>query len=151
VEWLQALPRLSGAQALLGVLVLVSLWALYRAQRNSGKHGYDIRDMMMDAATSKASLNAHIIAAMAVMAIYVCVVRANRNEDPTNLVVSVLGIFVLGRVAAQGISAFKPPEAGGTKQITEHTERTETIEPSAPAPPAAPVNPLMKGKAKGGK
>lgn len=119
------LPRLTGSQALLALLSVSGLWALYRAQRYRGAHPYDVRDMMMDNATGKASLNAHIIAAMAIMAIYVCVVRAQRNEDPTGLITIVLGTFVGARLISQGISAYKPPVDGQQTQV-DKTERTTT-------------------------
>lgn len=100
---------MTGVQAFLGVMMLCAVWALYRAQRDK-RHPYDVRDTLMDAATGKASLNAHILAAMAVMAVWVCIDRSNDGKDVDSLVLGVLGIFVVGRLGAQAVSTFKPKE-----------------------------------------
>ena len=69
---------------------------------------YDVRDVLIDTATGKASLNAHILAGMAIMSGWVCVT----NDDPSallvQLILGVLGIFVVGRLGAQAVSKLGP-------------------------------------------
>ena len=126
------LPKITGVQATLGIVFLCALWFIVRAQR-AEDHPYDLRDTLMDAATRKASLNAHILAVMALMATWVCIDRSNNGKDVDNLVLGVLGIFVLGRLGAQGIAAFRPP--------------ADNPPPPPETPPRggpAPRNPLRK-------
>ena len=113
---------LTGSQALLGVILLLAFWALWRAQRDN-RHPYDIRDILIDTSTGKASLNSHIIAGMAVMGLYTCMMPGEPGPNKVNLILGVLAVFVLGRMGAQAISAFKP--------ANENVE--EPVRPASPS------------------
>lgn len=114
------------------LLALVFSWMVYRFQKYN-KY-FDIADLFMNYTVRppRADLTSVIIFMMALMAIYVCVVRASRNEDPTNLVVGVLGIFVLRQAFKIGADAYV------AKAPPEHSDE----------PPMPPSNPLDKKAAK---
>ena len=143
-DWL---PTISKSQAALVILILLFGWSLYRAQRYRGNHPYDIRDTMMDTSVGKASLNAHILAGLAIVSSWTCIQMVNQGKDPTAFMTIVLGIFVGGRVGAQWISASKGAPSPGSVETTETVERTVKTDVT----PAVPANPLAKGKTKGGK
>lgn len=138
-DWL---PAISKSQAALAILMLLFAWTLYRAQRYPGDHPYDIRDTMMDAATNKASLNAHILAGLAIVSSWSCIQMVSQGKDPTAFMTIVLGLFVGGRVGAQWISANKGAPSPGSVETTETVERTTKTDVT----PAAPTNPLAKKK-----
>lgn len=128
---------MSGLQIALAAGVILLLLLVWSAQRS--KHAFDWKDMLMDPTTNKASLNAGILALMAMMALWVCVQRSSDGKDVDTLVLGVLGIFVTGRLGAQGIAAFKrAPDAGST---VEETVRKTVVTAQAP-PPAASDAPL---------
>ena len=130
--------------AALAVLVLIGLWT---AQKST--HPFDIRDTLMDAQTGKASLNALILALAFALSTWVVIDRENDGKDDVpELLLGVLGIFVLGRLGAQTVAAFKPgPEAGATvEQTIVRTETTTTPPPVAKAPPMP--DPITKPKRK---
>lgn len=108
-----------------GLVVLVGLWA---AQRS--KHPFDIRDVLMDPATGKASLNSLLIAMMGGLSIWLVVDRELGGGRPDDgvaaLLPTILGVFVGGRVLAQGINAFKAGQPGPTT-LSETTERSITV------------------------
>ncbi len=110
------------------IAVLCLLWAMQR----SG-HAFDIRDALMDSATGKASLNAIILFGMALLSAWVVVDRENDGKDDVgSILLGVLGIFVTGRVLAQGVSAFKPTDEA--KRVTDTTTVTSTTEVVKPPP-----------------
>lgn len=132
-----------------GLVVLVGLWA---AQRS--KHPFDIRDVLMDPATGKASLNSLLIAMMGGLSIWLVVDRELGGGRPDDgvaaLLPTILGVFVGGRVLAQGISAYKATQPGPTT-VTE--SRSITIPPpgatdidDAVAPAPAPATSKSKNK-----
>jgi hypothetical protein len=112
------------------LFLIVGIWM---AQRSN--HPFDLRDTLMDQSTGKASLNACIILMAFLLSLWVVVDRENDGKDDVpNLLLGVLGIFVLGRLGAQGINAWKnPTEPGATVEQT--TVRKETVTTVPPPPP----------------
>jgi drug/metabolite transporter (DMT)-like permease len=109
------------------ILLIVAFWA---AQR-SNKHPFDLRDTLMDASTGKASLNACVLVLFAFISAWVIIDRENDGKDDVGgILAMVLGIFVAGRVVAQGIAAYRPIEPGATvEQTTVRKETTVTADP----------------------
>ena len=105
------------------ILALLFLWSFQRSA-----HPFKIEDALMDPATSKASLNALILALMASLAAWVVVDREIAGKDDvSSILLGVLGIFVGGRVMAQGINQFKPaPDIGTTIKETVRERETST-------------------------
>lgn len=107
--------------ALWMLLALMFILMLYRFQTKN-EH-FDLADLFMTYSVRppRADLTSVIIFMMAIMAIWVCVVRANRDEDPTNLVIGVLGIFVLRQAFKIGADAYSktvPPAAEPEPPVT---------------------------------
>lgn len=104
---------------------LLAFLLLYRVQKS--RHAFDWRDLLIDPATGKASLNAVAIAAMLFLTLWVIVDRelgGGRAEDGVaGMLATGLATFVVGRLGAQGIAAFKPtPDSGVvSKTMTETT------------------------------
>lgn len=119
-------------KALFGAGLLLLLIGIWAAQRS--RHPFDIRDALMDGATGKASLNALILVTFAALSAWVVIDRENDGKDDVGgILATVLGIFVGGRVVAQGISAFKPVEPGShVEQTTVRKETVTTVEPDPP-------------------
>ena len=93
------------------IAVLLFVLLLTRFDRKRG-NSYQFSDQLLDPVTGKASLTAHILWAMALMAIWVCIDRSIDGKDADTLVETVLGIFVLGRLGQRGIDAWRPPPPG---------------------------------------
>lgn len=93
-------------------VALVVIWITLRLDRKRGNQ-YNFVDILMDPATNKASLSAHIVLWMAIMSIWVVIDRSNDGKDVDTLMATVLGIFVMGRVMGKGIDAWRdkdPPK-----------------------------------------
>ena len=119
------------AAAVFAVLILVLLWRATKSPR----HPFDWKDLLMDQATNKGSLNAVIIIVMAGISIVSVLTLLSWKSDPSNLLLGILGVFVTGRAVAQGINAFAPPAAPSVTTTTS----TETTIKSSDAPPMAEV------------
>lgn len=121
-----------------GIALLIFLWS---AQKS--RHPFDIRDVLMDPATGKASLNALIIAVFALLSCWVVVDRELQlTTDVPTVLLGVLGVFVTGRAVAQGINAFKPsPDVGVTTRelVTRDTTTTLPLATEAPEPVASAI------------
>lgn len=85
-----------------GVAFLILTWIADRS-----KCPFKLHDLWIDASTGKASLNAVIITGFALLSGWVVIVRV-AHADVGTILLGVIGVFVGGRVVAQGISAFKP-------------------------------------------
>lgn len=108
---------------------------LYVAQRS--RHPFDVRDILMDSATGRASTNAVILVGMALLSAWVVVVRQMADKDDVGSILgTVIGIFVGGRVAAQGISALEKRGNVPGSTLEQTTIRKETTRVDSPdAPP----------------
>ena len=85
-----------------GTIIILALWVAQKSH-----HPFDLRDVLMDPGTGKASLNALILSIMAALAIWVVIDReSDGRDDVTTLLLGVLGIFVTGRVGAQLVNKF---------------------------------------------
>jgi len=114
---------MSAANALWLVMALIFIWMLYRFQTKN--KNFDVADMFMNHTfrPPKADLTSVIIFMMALMGIWVCVDRSTANKDVDNLVLGVLGIFVLRQAFKIGADAYvaKPtapePEAPPSRDV----------------------------------
>lgn len=103
VGWL--VGQLTWSTFLFTVLFVVLIFFLWKMQSDKG-NTYDLRDLLLDERTRRASLTNHTLLGMAIMAVWVVVTLVNRDKEVTELVLGVLGIFVLGKVAKRGLDAF---------------------------------------------
>lgn len=117
---------------LVGAFVMFAL-LLWRMQRDKGTT-YDALDMLTD--QGRASLDKHIVAIMALLAVWWIVTQTQAGKDVSERVIDILMIFVIYRGAKEAINAYKyrPSEPGTTQEI-EHQVIVEG--PKAPAVPAA--------------
>jgi hypothetical protein len=119
---------ISSAQIFLGLGMVAVLLLAWAAQKSD--HAFDIRDTLMDPATGKASLYACTIWLTLLMSLWICIDRANDGKDVDNLVLGVLGIFVLGRLGYQGLEKFRPnnslPLLGSVEEKREETTKVTT-------------------------
>lgn len=129
--------------------VLVFVW-LYQGQRS--KHPFNAYDLLLDPATGKASVNAISILFTLALSLWVVVHRelggGRADDGVASLLTSVLGVFVGGRVIAQGISAYKDTKPGPTTFIES---RSITVPPGADVDDAAapaPAPATTRGKNK---
>ena len=93
---------------ILGLAIAGALYLLWRF--HVGDSSYDFADLLLDHTTGKASLDKHILAAMAVLAAWVVVIRTWQGKDVDTLLLGVLAVFVVQRGATKLIDTM------GTKQ-----------------------------------
>jgi len=100
VNWTTWTNAALGA-ACIYIAVMLTMWQMDRRNR------FDVRDYFLDHGTNRASLYNLITIAMAVLAVWVVVKTTLANKDVTELVLGVLGIFVIGKEARRGIDAWR--------------------------------------------
>lgn len=108
LECLQALslPRLF-LWLSITIGITFAIVALYRL--NKGDNSFRIEDLITEGEPAKASLNKLILLVFAGLSVWVTVNAALDNKiDPSvvNLLLGVLGIFVIGRAANQAVAQF---------------------------------------------
>jgi hypothetical protein len=96
---------ISAVNALWLLLALIFIWMLYRFQKNKA-NSFELVDLFVDHGDNRASLTNVIIFMMALMSIWVCIDRSNDGKDTDNLVLGVLGIFVLRQAIKIGADAY---------------------------------------------
>jgi hypothetical protein len=75
-------------------------WHLDRDNR------YDLRDLLLDTVTNRASLDKHILVGFAALSGWVVVVRQLAGKEVETLLLGVLGVFVVQRAAGAAINAY---------------------------------------------
>jgi uncharacterized membrane protein len=88
---------------LIGAAVAVAVlfrWHLDRDNR------YDLRDLLLDTVTNRASLDKHILVGFAALSGWVVVVRQLAGKEVETLLLGVLGVFVVQRAAGAAINAY---------------------------------------------
>ncbi len=93
-----------------GALLLLMLLRWHLDSRNR----YDVRDLLLDHGSGRASIDKHILLAMAVLSIWVVVVRTLAGKDVETLLLGVMGILIVQRSATAAIDKF-----GGKRQQDE--------------------------------
>ncbi len=85
-----------------GALAAVVLfrWHLDRHNR------YDLRDLLLDTVTHRASLDKHILIGFAALSGWVVVVRQLAGQEVETLLLGVLAVFVAQRAAGAAINAY---------------------------------------------
>lgn len=108
---------------LFGVIYAVFL---LRRMHSDPDNTYDIRDVLLDHRTNRASVDSHILVGMAVLAGWSIVSMVIAGKEVENLLLGVLGIFIVGREAKRGINAWKPPPPAEGAPDFQRTTTTET-------------------------
>ena len=98
---------LSWSQALLIGLAVYSAVLLVRLHR--ADNSFDLRDLLLDHRTGRASVDNFVLLLMAAMSAWVVVDRSNQGKDVETLLLGVLGIFVVAREAKRAINSRTPP------------------------------------------
>ena len=80
------------------------LHALHRADNS-----FDLRDLLLDHRTGRASVDNFVLLLMAAMSAWVVVDRSNQGKDVETLLLGVLGIFVVAREAKRFTASRTPP------------------------------------------
>ena len=80
------------------------LHALHRAD-----NAFDLRDLLLDHRTGRASVDNFVLLLMAAMSAWVVVDRSNQGKDVETLLLGVLGIFVVAREAKRFTASRTPP------------------------------------------
>lgn len=109
--------------AFAGIAVFIAL--MYRANRSDNP--FRLVDLILEGDPPRASLNKLTLAIFALLSVWVVVIAALDNKiDPavSALLLGVLGIFVVGRLGAQGVAQL----AGRSKYEANRME-IETREP----------------------
>jgi hypothetical protein len=110
--------------AFCGIAVFITL--MYSA--NKSDNPFRLVDLILEGDPPRASLNKLTLAIFALLSVWVVVIAAMDNKiDPavSALLLGVLGIFVVGRLGAQGVAQF----AAWSKNETTRME-IETREPA---------------------
>lgn len=115
------------ALGIAGALFLVALLFAHARRRNP----LDLTDMLRDRSTGKASLNAFILLTMSLLSCVCVIAGISREWDVTNLLLGVLGIFVLQRGVTQTVDTIKgpppTPDKTGSTSTKETTIETRTM------------------------
>ena len=98
---------LSWSQALLIGLAVYSAVLLVRLHR--ADNSFDLRDLLLDHRTGRASVDNFVLLLMAGLAAWTVVDQANRDRNPETLLLGVLGIFVVAREAKRFTASRTPP------------------------------------------
>lgn len=83
------------------------LWAIWKANRTDNE--FRVVDLLLEGNPPRASVNKLTLMVFAALAVWVTVLAALENKaDPNvvNLILGVLGIFVVGRAANQAVARF---------------------------------------------
>lgn len=124
------------ATALVGIVFfLVSMWRI-----NRGDSDFRLVDLVLEGDPPRASVNKLTLIVFAGLAVWVTVLAALENRvDPNvvNLILGVLGIFVVGRAANQAVARFSERRPGTVVDV--QTANVSVNEPDEPErPPAKP-------------
>ena len=93
------------------VVTLIILWRWQTDARNT----YNLRDLLVDHTTGKASVDKHIVLGFAVLSSWVVVSRQLAGKEVETLLLGVLGIFILQRAASKALDTFAPPKTDGAR------------------------------------
>jgi hypothetical protein len=85
-------------------IVLMTLWRWQRDKANA----YDLRDLLLDHATNRASVDKHVVLGFAALSGWVVVSRQLAGKEVETLLLGILGIFILQRAASKAIDSFSP-------------------------------------------
>lgn len=139
-----SLPRLF-LWASITIGITFAIVAIYRL--NKGENNFRVEDLITEGDPPKASLNKLILVIFAGLSVWVTVNAALDNKiDPSvvNLLLGVLGIFVIGRAANQAVAQFsaRPQRADQRVQI----QSDETTVTQAGPPEDDPDRPTARPK-----
>jgi uncharacterized membrane-anchored protein len=112
------------------------LWSMWRVNRMDNE--FRIVDLLLEGDPPRASVNKLTLLVFAAMAVWVTVLAALENKaDPNvvNLILGVLGIFVVGRAANQAVARFSE-----RRQLAPEQEPADDDERA----PARPKRSLIK-------
>jgi hypothetical protein len=90
------------ALLIVAAYIMVTLWQWNHDKRNV----YDVRDLLLDHATNRASVDKHIVAGFAVLSGWVVVTWTLEGKNVETLLLGVLGIFIVQRAASKVTDAF---------------------------------------------
>jgi hypothetical protein len=109
-------------------IALIGLVRFHRAQDNR----YDLWDLVME--RGRADLNKHIIAAFAVLSIWVIVFLVQKGKDVETLLLGVLGIFVANRAITSVTNTIKgvPPDPPMQDRLSTTIPPVPVEEPPTP-------------------
>ena len=114
------------ALVVVAAFILLTLW---RWQSDS-KNFYDVRDLLVDHKTNRASVDKHIVAGFAVLSGWVVVTWTLEGKNVETLLLGVLGIFIIQRAASKATDAFvnrkdvvQPPTEGDDASSLRKLER----------------------------
>ena len=93
--------------ALLIVFALYAAFVLHALHR--ADNAFDLRDLLLDHRTGRASVDNFVLLLMAAMSAWVVVDRSNQGKDVETLLLGVLGIFVVAREAKRFTASRTPP------------------------------------------
>ena len=91
------------------ILVGLTLALLLIATAHLRRNSYSIQDLFVEGDPPRASLNKHVLIGCFLLSVWLIIMRTLDSTDQIpesvdNLLLGVLGIFVIGRVAGQGIA-----------------------------------------------
>jgi len=126
------------------VFFIVAMWRIDRGQTE-----FRIADLVLEGSPPKASLNKLTLLVFAGLAVWVIVLAVLENRiapDVVNLILGVLGIFVLGRVGNQAVDRFSARRAATTVdvQTANVTVNDPDDEPERPIARPKPRASLLK-------
>ena len=107
-------------------ILAACVWIIYCLNRKTG-NTYWAGDLLLNAVSGKADLDKHVLIGMALVSLWVIVVKTMglyKGEDVSTLLLGVLGIFVIKR----GADNYTASRANTTTASTTTIERTEDKE-----------------------
>lgn len=116
-----------GSAVLLGLALFCGIWIVFCLNRKKS-NTYYARDLVM--VNGKANLDKHILVAMAVVSLWVVVVKTTgvyKGEDVTGLLSIVLGTFVAKRLGDNWIDSKRGPRSETT--IVSRTQERSPLDP----------------------
>lgn len=119
----------------LALFTIIGMLVWFQTQK---RNTYDFLDILLDAKTARASLDAHVTLFFCVLAAWWIVTRTLDDEDVSGPLVQIIMIFVIYRAGKQAISAYadkpaSPPDPPA--QIDQQVNISRDPQPPVVAKP----------------
>lgn len=95
---------------------------------------YSVVDILLDAKTGKASLDAHVVLFFAGLSAWYIVLRTLEHEDVGRELIEILGIMILYRGAKQAIQAYRDRPADFAGRDGDTIVERQVVLPASPPP-----------------
>ena len=102
------------------VYFIFSLWRWTQDKRNV----YDVRDLLIDHNTNRASIDKHVVAGFSILSGWVVVTWTLEGKNVETMLLGVLGIFIIHRATNKVTDAMTTRRENGASEGSDTSLRT---------------------------